>query len=60
MSAIYFTLTGIILYVVADGLLRLMENRAGRRFEHRTLVFFGLLLGLALVSFGLIRRLAGD
>lgn len=60
MSAIYFTLTGILLYLAADGLLRLMENRAGRRFEYRTLVFFGLLLGLALVSFGIIRQLAGD
>lgn len=60
MSAIYFTLTAIILYLVADWLLRQMENRAGRRFEYRTLVFFGLLLGLALVSFGAIRRLSGE
>lgn len=59
MSAIYFTLAGIILYLVADWLLRQLENRAGRRFGHRTLIFFGLLLGLALVSFGAIRRLAG-
>lgn len=59
MSAIYFTLTGIILYLVADWLLRQLENRAGRRFGHRTLIFFGLLLGLALASFGAIRRFGG-
>lgn len=60
MSAIYFTLAGIILYLLADWLLRQMEQRAGRRFEQRTLIFFGLLLGLALVSFGAIRQLFGE
>ena len=60
MSAIYFTLAGIILYLVADWLLRQMEQRAGRRFGHRTLIFFGLLLGLALASFGVIRRFTGE
>lgn len=60
MSAIYFTLTAVVLYLVADWLLRQMENHAGRRFEYRTLIFFGLLLGLALLSFGAIRRLSGE
>lgn len=60
MSAIYFTLTGIILYLLADWLLRQMEQRAGRRFGHRTLIFFALLLGLALASFGAIRRFSGE
>ena len=46
--------------VDADWLLRQMEQRAGRRFGHRTLIFFGLLLGLALASFGVIRRFTGE
>jgi len=58
MEIVYFTLTAIVLYVFCDWLLDRMEAIAGRRFEHRSLLFFGLLLGLALVSFALIRHLA--
>lgn len=57
MSAIYFTLTGIVLYVVSDWLLQRIEVHRGERLEHRTLVFFGILLGLALVTFPLLQRL---
>lgn len=59
MAMLYFTLTGIILYVGADWLLQRLETRAGRRFEHRSLVFFALLLGMALLAFALIRTLTG-
>ncbi len=59
MEAVYFTLVAIVLYVFSDWVLRRMEALAGRQFEHRTLIFFALLLGLALVSFALIRNLAG-
>ena len=54
-----FSLTGVILYVGGDWLLQRLEARAGRRFEHRSLVFFALLLGMALLAFALIRTLAG-
>lgn len=60
MALIYYTLTGIILYGLADWLLRLLEARAGRTFEHRTVIFFILLLSLALASFAVIRRIAGE
>ncbi|HEY5645602.1 MAG TPA: hypothetical protein VIS76_06670 [Pseudomonadales bacterium] len=59
MAMLYYTLTGIILYVAADWLLRRLEARAGRIFEHRTLVFFGLLLSMALVAFAAIRAVVG-
>ncbi len=59
MEAVYFTLVAIALYVFCDWVLKRMEVFAGRQFEHRTLIFFALLLGLALVSFALIRNLAG-
>jgi hypothetical protein len=58
MEAVYYTITGVVLYLLADWILRSFEARAGRIFEHRTLVFFVLLLAMALVSFALIRRLA--
>ena len=59
MAAVIYTLTGIILYVTADWLLRRLESRAGRVFENRTLVFFGILLSMALVAFAVIRSLVG-
>jgi len=59
VTTVYFTLAAIVLYVLADRLLDLLEHRAGRRFENRSLVFFGLLLGLSLVTFAVIRRFLG-
>jgi len=59
MSAVYYTIAGVVLYLLADWILRQMEARAGRVFEHRTLVFFGLLSALALGSFALIRAWLG-
>jgi len=57
VEAVYFTVTGIVLYLVADRLVDLVERRAGRVLEHRTLLFFVLLLSLALVTFAAIRWL---
>jgi len=55
MAALLYTLTGILLYVAADWILRRLEARAGRVFEGRSLIFFGILLALALVAFAGIR-----
>lgn len=59
MAMLYYTLAGIILYVAADWVLGALETRVGRRFEHRSIVFFGLLLTMALVVFAIIRALVG-
>ena len=56
MTTVYFTLAAIVLYIVSDRVLDLLERRAGRRFENRSLIFFGLLLGLSLVTFAVVRR----
>lgn len=58
MEAVYFTLTAIVCYAVSDWLLKRMEAIAGRRFEHRTLIFFAIILGLILASFALVRHVA--
>ena len=50
-SAIAFTLVAIVLYLLSDWLLVQVELRLGRRLEHRSLVFFVILLVLALLSF---------
>lgn len=59
MAALWFTVLGVVLYISADRILDVLERRAGRRFEYRSLVFFVLLLALALLSFAVIRRYTG-
>ena len=56
MEIIYFTLSAVVLYFAADRILDRVEIAAGRRFENRTLIFFAILLILALLSFALIRH----
>jgi type IV secretory pathway VirB2 component (pilin) len=55
MSIVYFTIVAIILYFAADWLLERMEIAAGRRLEYRSLIFFVILLALALSSSSLIQ-----
>lgn len=59
MSIVYFTLVAAILYLFSDWVLQRVEAAAGRRLAHRSLVFFCILLTLALASFSLIGHLAG-
>jgi hypothetical protein len=58
MEAVSYTVVAVVLYFFSDWLLNRIEHRAGRRFEHRTLYFFGILVTLALLSFAAIRQLA--
>ena len=60
MEIIYFTLTAVILYVAADWILNRMETAAGKRFEKRSLIFFAILMTMAVTSFTLIRTLTGQ
>ena len=56
MEMLYYTLAGVFLYVAADWILNRIEIAAGRRLEYRTIVFFVILLVMAMTSFALIRR----
>lgn len=60
MDALYFTLVAIILYLVSDRILDRIEIAAGRRFEYRSLLFFAILLTLAIATFSLIRLYTGN
>ena len=42
MQFLYFTLVAIILYVAADRVLNRIEVTRGKRFEHRSLIFFAI------------------
>ena len=57
-AMIYYTITGLLLYVLSDWILQKMEVAAGRRFEYRSFIFFFILLFLALVCFSAIRLLS--
>jgi hypothetical protein len=59
MNIVYFTLVAALLYLFSDWVLQRVETAAGRRFEHRSLIFFAILLPLALISFSLLGNLAG-
>ena len=60
MEIIYFTLSAILLYMASDWILRRMETAAGKRFEKRSLIFFAILMTMAVTSFALIRNLTGQ
>jgi hypothetical protein len=59
LEAIYYTLAGIALYFGSDWILRRIELFYGRRFENRSIVFFAIILSLALITFSIIRHFAG-
>lgn len=54
MEFIAFTLAGIVLYFFSDWLLDRIEQARGARFENRSIIFFAIILVLALASFQLI------
>ena len=56
-EALTYTVVAVVLYVASDWILQRAEATYGRRFEYRTLIFFVILLVLALLSFSLIRQL---
>ena len=58
MDIVYFTLIAIGLYIGADWLLDRLERARARRFENRQVVFFAIILPLALVTFWLVRTLS--
>lgn len=57
MEFVYYALAGLILYVLSDWILGQVEKLRGERFEQRTLIFFVIILVLALTSFKAIEML---
>ena len=56
---ILFTLNAVVVYLVADWLVRLIEQRRGAVMKQRQVVFFVIFLVLALTSFQLMQNLLG-
>ncbi|MCP3867349.1 MAG: hypothetical protein GY703_04470 [Gammaproteobacteria bacterium] len=57
LSAVIYTVAGLVLYFLADWVLNQIEVRRGQRFENRSVVFFVIILVLAMVVFNLIQYL---
>ena len=57
MQIVYFTITAILLYVFSDWLLRTIETKRGKPVPNRSVVFFVIILVLAVGSFKLIEIL---
>ena len=51
MELVYYTVAGILLYWISDQILLAIERRQGKAFEHRSLIFFAIILVLALTTF---------
>ena len=58
MDLVYFTLIAVGVYFGADWILERLERARGVRFENRQVVFFAIILPLALASFWLMRILS--
>lgn len=52
---VLFTLNAIVIYLLSDWLVRQIEKKRGEALKQRQIVFFGIFLVLALVSFRLLK-----
>jgi hypothetical protein len=57
VEIVHFTLVAIGLYFAADRLLDLIERARGVRFKQRQMIFFAIILVMALIAFQPMRRL---
>lgn len=60
MNIILFTIVAALLYLLSDWILNRIEVAAGRRFEYRSVIFFVILLTLAMATFTLIQVYTGN
>jgi hypothetical protein len=57
MEILLFTLNAIVIYLLADWIIRAIEKRKGEVLKNRQIVFFAVFLALALISFNLLPML---
>ena len=55
IEIISYTLAGVLLYLISDSLLQRLELNAGHRFEHRSIIFFFIIIFLSVTSFTIFR-----
>jgi hypothetical protein len=52
-----YTAVGIVLYFAADAALRFIESMHGEPIPHRSIIFFGIILVMAIISFQIIKMM---
>jgi hypothetical protein len=57
MEILVFTLNAIVVYLLADWIIRAMERRKGEVLKNRQIIFFVVFLSLALISFNVLQTL---
>ena len=57
MDLVVFAINAVVIYLLADWIVRLLEKRQGRLMAQRPVVFFVVFLLLALMSFSLIQAM---
>ncbi|MFQ5547054.1 MAG: hypothetical protein ACE5FV_02090 [Woeseia sp.] len=55
MEILAFTANAIVIYLLADWIVRLIERKRGAPLKQRQAVFFAIILVLALISFRILR-----
>jgi len=60
LQIIYLTLVAALLYLASNWLVERIEMALGRRLKSRSLLFFGILMTLALATFSMIRWYTGN
>lgn len=57
IEILLFTLVAIVIYLVADQIVRMIEAKRGAVLKQRQVIFFAIFLVLALTSFRILRIL---
>ena len=60
MQFVYYTFAALVLYLLSDWLLVKIEKYRGQAFAQRSLVFFAIILVLAVSSFRIIELLVNQ
>ena len=59
LEVVAFTLVAVVLYLASNRILEAIEVRRGERLAHRTVIFFAILVSMALISFSILERVLG-
>ena len=60
MAYLYYTVAAVLLYLLSDWILNKIEQRVGKRLEYRSVVFFVIIMVLAVSTFEMIDRIVGE
>ena len=60
MAYFYYTAAAVLLYLLSDWILNKIEQRVGKRLQYRSVVFFAIIMVLAVGTFEMIDRIVGE